>query len=393
MALPVLADTWRFALNNNITSAASAELQHERVMRILKQALKGEDGGGVAFSWTDSAGAGASAPAALFQTRGSCNGAGTFGNNDNVDRWVADSDVSFGFGANRSWWAGENTALGLHLLLDCRTGNVANPYEFLGSNGANPNTNGIRVSQSGYFAANGGVDGSASLAPTASADIRISEDSASDAYSANAEWLGDSPVSQYKYHVITNVAGTRWRILFYRGGFCAGMLFIDVPLDPVVIPNGAVGVGPTHTWNGDDKPWVGWWIGANTNSAADRATGHDAVFNFARCNTSLANMASNTQNAYQRPGCSQEELGDDNTPISRTGISALSGQRPFAPIGVLSNAAGFEGRCGILTDTYFGNDTDQGVAEGDNYPDDLTRQWTAYGGLILPNNGSVIQTT
>jgi hypothetical protein len=397
MALPALVDTWRFSMNNAMTAAANDTAQHSRLVLAFKDALKGNiEGGGGALTWTDSAGAGASAPAALWQTRGSCDGSGAFGNNDNTDRWsVGATDVSIGFGNNRSWQVLEHTVLGLHMLIDCRTSNAGNAHRNLGSNAANPNTNGIRISHDGYFAANGGADGSDTSAPTSGdTDIRISEERDQDSYDTLRPSFGNfSGGIAHKYHVIANTAGTRWRILFYRNGFCAAIFVLDVPQDPVVIPNGVVGGVPTHTWNGDDKPWTAFWIGADLDNPSNRATEHDALYNYARANTKLANITTNTQNSARRPSFSQEHHGDSDTPLSRLGVSGLTGERPFGPIGIVSADSGFEGRCGILTDMYWGNDTDQGVAEGDNYPDDLTRSWTSYGGLILPNNGQVIQTT
>jgi hypothetical protein len=178
-------------------------------------------------------------------------------------------------------------------------------------------------------------------------------------------------------------------------------MIFDVPQNPVTLLG-----APNKVWNGAEKPYWAWIQSSAADGAANRANQWAAwtcATGFgARGRTNFGTFANTALNDSKQLYLTGESGIQNNTSmqsatpqgaITRQGISSFTNKYPLAPIGLMGFDAGYVGRVGVVTDLWWGTDTDQGVAEGDNYPDDLTRQFVQTGALTLPWDGSVMATS
>jgi len=392
MALPTLVKTWRFCVNNNIPVASSLDETHRNIWWAIYNLLRGRNTlNTAAVTWTDSAGSGAAAPSALWTTRSSCNSV-TFGNNNNIDNLLTLSDIvhSSGISTPRSWYALENTAVGAYFTSAMGDeGFGSSPYLGLPT----PGLSAFRASLRGYGTANGGTNGNAGDPPLAASgeDIPLFSSGPASISSAAGAWLGVPTVLfPHKIHVMASSDGRTWRLFVCRNGHVVFFLNLEVPQNPVVIPG-----APDRTWNGYDKPFIGWVKGSAAEGLSQNPVQYAYwLSSLKAAATSSANATTNTLKTTQTVSLGGERsVIDPSAPLWRIGVSELTNSRPFAPISVINENPGYRGRMGILTDIWWGNDSDLGVSTGDTYPADTSRQFAALGTFILPWNGTVMQTT
>ena len=126
MALPALVRTWRFQVNNAMVPQGTITAMSQHTLFALKEALKGNG------AWTDSAGA-AAASAGNWVVNGSCDGsggAGSFGNNDAVDRWVAQGNLIWNnSGSNHSWIVLEQAGIAANFQICIDLNNNVHPHD------------------------------------------------------------------------------------------------------------------------------------------------------------------------------------------------------------------------------------------------------------------------
>jgi len=378
MPLPVLVKTWRFN-SQQIAAPGSAHDTHRLAWWAVYNALRGQTYNNTgALSWTNSSGVGAAAPSVLWTTDRSCNSlvAGTAG--DNVNRLLTFADIvhaSDGASAH-SWGVLKNTAIGAELCMDFMSDNF-NPSAL--------HSNGFMTSMLAFP-----TGGTTTARPTATDENRIFSATTQGYDAASKIWLGDSPNSAHVVHTWASTDGECWRIVIMRAGYSVFQLLIEKPQSPVVL----LGT-PNHTWNGLDQPYVAYAHGAATDGPAFRVSQYP-YWHLAqeRLGTHMGNFVDTTQSVAKRARLSTEfDMYAPAVPLTRTGRSDFTNKFPASPLAIISQETGFKGRMGVMTDLWAGTDTDQGVAEGDNYPDDLTRQFVALGAFIYPWNSTVMLTS
>ena len=145
MALPTIARTWQFRVNQVHVGQGTTLAQSRALMRSLKDSLK------VSGSWTNGAN-GAITPTGGWTVIGSSDGSTAA--MDGVDRWAADSNLVWN-GTTRSWIVLQQTGIAakLQVCIDLNSGTDTNAS--------------VLVSGTGFGAANGGTDGSITARPTA----------------------------------------------------------------------------------------------------------------------------------------------------------------------------------------------------------------------------------
>ncbi len=390
MAIPGLDQTWRFSVNNTIPAGGSVNQTHKNVYGAIYWALRGLTlaGGGGALAWTDSAGAGASAPV-VWTPESMHDGGGSFGNNDQVDRIIDAADVINGVTdvSNSTWYVIKHAASGVQIasfLGDVGAGNAANLRDAW------------IISLNGFGSTNGGADGDANSLPTATDESRMWASGTGQFAQDDQRWLGDPPGAvAHKMHVLASSDGECWRIIVQRNGHTVFIMFLDVPRDPVILdPDGT-----PHTFNGDDKPFAGIALSSISDGAANRA-GQFAFWSASvggQSNRLAGHLGSQADSTLSTPVemsmATERILTGGREVVTQLGVSPLNNKHSILPIGIWGETGGFTGRAGRLTDVWFGTDTDLGVAEGDTYPNDLTRQLTAFSTFILPWNGTVPLTS
>lgn len=380
MALPSLTKTWRTAHETILAGANVSESRH-RIQWALFNMLRGQkaDNSG-ALTWLDSAGASASAPSQLWTPESTNAGDGVnFGNNDQVNHITTLADVVIGLNAaNHTYWVLKNSAVGTQLCCDLRYSTFGNEGQW---------DEGLLMSIDGFGAANGGTDGTATARPTATDEHKIHV-SGTGAFSTtgNQTWDGALPgANVHQIHVWASTDGEAWAVAIFRNGHSIFFGFIHHMQSPTVIPG-----APNHTVNGDDVPYVACFVSAVADGTANRAS-RSAHFTGGnkRLITHAGNFIDNTQSVSKEVSMGAEVALQGGFILARQGRSEMTDNHPITPITALTDLAGFKGRFGVLTDIWLGSDTDLGVAEGDSYPDDLTRQFVAVGFFVLPGDSTV----
>lgn len=337
-----------------------------------------------ALAWLNSAGASASAPTVLWERESECDGSGggsSFVNNTGGTKITDKTDfVSASSGGNKSWWVLKHTGIGTQLRFSYRD-DFGGTYHTL--------YDGWTVSTNGYGSANGGADGSATTPPTATDEQNCWATTINALGTLNQNWIGGSVNSSTVLHVWASTDGLAWRLVFMRNGYTVFMAIIEKPQNPVVLLG-----SPNHTWNGDDKPHVAIFMSPVADGAATRASQYAYwSANQGRFGTQMGNYSTTTLKTPTTLQFGTEEDVNNAAPVIRFGKSQLTNKFPMTPLSLINPNSGFKGRCGLLTDLWWGTDTDLGVSEGDNYPDDLTRELVALGVWVFPWNTTVMQTS
>lgn len=399
MSLPTLVKTWRFAANLSVPAGVSASESNRYLWWAVYNALCGRlpDNSGP-LVWTDSAGAVAAAPAALWVPK-SENNTVAVGNNDDVKRITTFADVVFGAFTGGTWSHLYNSALALHIKL--RFGSNV----FSGTHGVGDAANfgeqsGFNMSFTGYGAANGGTNGTLTVPPLTSSVNNHAQFNAADTGSISdygvISWGGTSGVaSAHKLHVMVSSDGKVWRLVAFRNGRASMFFNIEEPQSPVVIPG-----APNHTWNGLDRPIVAWNRGTATDADPTRVLRFDR-WSSAPTKTAASFMAQNgnsTQVVRTLLNFSTENVWGQS-PVSQSlsqlnAASQLNGLPPIMPIGYVCTSPGYYGRAGLASDLFHGVSAEQGgPAEGDSYPLAGTRNFVHLGCFIHPWNTTVMQTS
>lgn len=381
--LPTVEKINRFAVNQVIPAGADLNESLQNVWMAVFFGLKGRDYLGTsALSWTDGSGAGAAAPT-LWTPESECDSV-SFGNNDQVEHVVDNTDVILGNNSARTWSVLKHANSPIQLLFNAN-GFGAGNWEQI--------REGIfRFSYNGFGAANGGADGNTTTIPTATdhRSFHALDALGFSTLTATSRWVGDlTAATQHVVHHMCSADGTVWRVLVFRNGFCCGRFDFDTPRDPVVVdPNGT-----PHTWNSQDQPYLIQFQGMNADGTANRVLQHSNMTNAVKqWASTMSNEVSSITDAEVELSISGEQLrngskeeGDRFSPVP----SSFDSSRPLLPIGLWGETGSYTGRAGRRTDVWLGHDTDFGVAEGDTYPADASHQFIAVSTEVYPWNGSV----
>jgi len=258
----------------------------------------------------------------------------------------------------------------------------------------------MAMSLLGFGVANGGTDGNATTRPLsavgATMNINAEGGSAIDPPSYRL-WNGgtQSPSpSAHRIHVMVSSDGKVWRFVVCRNNRIVSFMNIDVPQNPVVVPG-----SPAHTFNGLDKPLVGIFRSGNhtdgnpTLTAMYKAhwyiTGHTL-------GSFLCNLGDNTLVTPVPIYHAGEQVArtlSDSVPVATRGTSSFTGNRTLAPVSYVSLQGGYVGPVGVASDLFWSDLPENGVAEGDYYPGDTSRQMVGLGVFAHPWNQSVMLMT
>lgn len=400
MPLPTLVKTWRFAANLAVPAGVSNTESNRYLWWAMYNALCGRlpDNSGP-LVWTDSAGAVASAPAALWVPKSESNSVAV-GNNDDVKRITSFADIVHGaFGGVATWSHLYNSALALHIKMFFGS-SVSSATYAAGNPGSFGDQSGFNMSFTGYGAANGGTNGTTATPPLTSstatqAKFDSQDQTSMDVY-GQTNWGGIFGGTQaHKLHVMVSSDGKVWRLVAFRNGRACMFFNIEEPQNPVVIPG-----APNHTWNGLDRPIIAWTRGTANDDDAGR------VLRFSRWSTAgnktaasfMAQNGNSTQVVRTLLNFSTENVWAQNPTIQSlaelNAASQLNGQSPLMPIGYVAVDSGYKGRAGLATDLYHGVSAEfGGPVEGDAYPLAGTRNFVHLGSFIHPWNTTVMQTT
>lgn len=344
MALPSLAKTWQFNVNQVAAADATLETQSDTLILLLKNLLKHSTAG-----FTNSSG-GAITPTGGMVVKSSCNGAGAFGNGDDVDRWTTVADlVHAAAGNNHSWLVGRMTG-------------VSSLYEVLiDLSNINTTVATIIVSHTGFGAANGGTDGTATAAPTASSSVTLV---------SNAVWGPPSTAGNAtRLHYLCSSDGAVRHLVLMRNSNVAGWWFFMKP-------------DQAQPWW--TTPWIGGVIGtstvapgSNTPSNSNWTSHSDTQFSHTRHSTTTIDV---------KMGCTGFNAlsGADFTQANPDGNNPMFGAR------ALSNTTLFQGDHAFIPDLWLGR---SGLSNGSGYPNPGPSQFVQLGPIIIPWNQSVIQLT
>jgi hypothetical protein len=327
MALPAIDLTWDYTKINQALAATGVQLSDNKQLVLAeKNGMKGF----TANAWT---------------VTSSNDGAGGFGNNDNVDRWATVANLTWApAGTNHSWIVLKNSQMGAGNFQVCinlsSTSAVGNVREMIMS----PNA--------------GFTGGTATARPTATDEQII--------ISLSGAWGLGGP-SAVKLHQYASSDGKQYRLVAYAGGIIKAAVIIGTPKTP------------TSGWTNP----VFWWA-SGSSTALDLAT---------LCTVTPAPMHSRINAADAAIWMTSEGWGAStfggagrlatNNPLD-------SNSYPLFPIGLASETGGAEGRQGLVYDLWWGLTIN---GNGDTYPNDATRQFVQHGDLVFPNNGSAILTS
>ncbi len=339
MALPSLVKTWQFQVNNQIVAQGSSLATGRLMMRSIKNSLIG------AGAWTDSTN-GAIAQTNAMTVKGSNNGAGTFGNNDNIDRWTTDANLVWAAaGSNHSWIVLKLGGSNVQICIDLNTATNTSATMVLSVSG-------------GFFAANGGTDGTATARPTAADENVIG---------SIVGWGMSTPDSTCRYHVMKSSDGLIYRVIINIAGATRGFWQFERVTNRI----GA-------SW---PEPTIGTLNGSNASTVAN--TGD------------LMNSGSTTLPRGRDATASIQLLwtceGKDNQALNifETVPIDATGENPMFPAGLYCLTAGHIGPIGALIDAWWGLSN---FADGTTYPALGTLdQFVQFSDVIMPWNQSVPQ--
>jgi len=389
MSLPTLSRTWRVSPNNIIPAGVNSDGTADNIWFAVLNAFKGQTPTKSGpLSWQAAiVGGAASAPTNVWTPTSESSGlGGTFGNNDNVERILNISHVEHQSNFNNqqhSWSILKNAGLPNHQLKLVH-GATSNATHHVSS------TVSRQMSVVGFGAANGGTNGSLTVAPTATDAASIwTQGTGTIPTTSDLATYGSPGVDQHRLHVWATSNGKNWIMVICRNGYTVGMFVVTELDSPLVLPG-----TPVHTYNGLDEPVAAIFHTTSSAGSGSRSmkNSHWAI-NQTRFQGFLANKALTTQSTIKRLDITSEG-SIQGTPFGyRSGEWSATQEFPIYRAGLQSFDTGFVGRYGILPGMFLGTDTDQGVAEGDNYPNDLSRQFVQFSIWCLPGfNGVFLMT-
>lgn len=338
MALPSLIKTWQFQVNNQVVAQGTSLATGRLLVRSIKNALLGTG------AWTDSNN-GAIASTNPMTCKGSNNGAGAFGNNDNVDRWTTDANLVWAAaGSNHSWTV---LKLGGSAAMICIDLNSATNTVFTM----------VYSASGGFFAANGGTDGTATARPTATDENVV----------GSVVGYGMSTVdSTCRWHVMKSSDGLAYRVVICRSAATVGFWNVERvnnrigaswPEPTLATLDGTNGAGPVMT-TGE--------LGNSGSSVLPRSRDDTASIQLIMTCEGKDNQSLNLF---------------ETIPIDKTG------ENPMFPAGLYCPTAGHVGPIGSMVDCWWGL---ANLADGTTYPAAGTlHQFVQFSDVILPWNTSV----
>ena len=230
MALPTLSRSWVVSPNNIIPAGVNSDGTANNIWFAVLNAFKGQTPTkSGALSWqTVLVGGAASAPTNVWTPTSESSGlVGTFGNNDNVERILNISHVEHQANFNNqqhSWSILKNAGLPNHQLKLVH-GATSNTQHYVNSPVSR------QMSVVGFGAANGGTNGSLTVAPTATDAASIWGASTGTIPAPNDTTTYGAPgIDQHRLHVWATSNGKNWIMVICRNGYTVGM-FVVTELD------------------------------------------------------------------------------------------------------------------------------------------------------------------
>lgn len=321
MSLPTLIKTWQVSKNNTVAAQGSVAATEKRIIRTVKNLFLAPASG----AWT---------------VWGSNSGAGTFGNNDGVDRWTTDTDiVKAGAGSNHSWFVLKQTGIhaNFQLCFDC-LGTFAMSI--------------VISPAAGFGTVGGGANGTATARPTATDEIVLI---------SNTTWFSQVD-AQHQIHFWQSTDGQCARLAIWRAGtnMCTFWLF-EKPRNPR----------------------TGW---SNPSVSIAKADTVGISNSIAVLNVSLVNGVARGRGTATMTitltgeGTSAGLLANVSPTSSQT--NDFDSTWDFSPIGLASDTTSNKGRHGMLNDLWW---APLSVTDADTFPNDANdRQFVKMGGLLLP---------
>lgn len=330
MALPSLAKSYQFKVNQAFPALGTALADNRALLLGIRDGLKGVG------SWTDGAGSPFS-PTNVWTTRYSCDSVAAGSAGDGVDRWVSASNLVWNnAGSAHSWYVLRQTA-------------IATNYELLISlEGAAANGVLITVVVSPSAAFTGGTT---TARPTATDEIVLLN---------NAQWNNLTGDLSAVLHVESSTDGQVTRVWIYQNNVVVAFWAFEKPQLPV------------SSWS---NPSIAMILGnvaptlANINSAANwNAKGVSTMALYGTV----------------------ESIGTGPLPSQMPAPNDISGNWPFFGMGLFSLTAANRGRHGNPFDLWWGLTA---ANEADGYPSGApVKQFVQVGDLILPWNRSTALT-
>jgi hypothetical protein len=313
VALPVLAKTWLYAVNQSIAPQGSALATMRRVLRTLVDSMLGF----------------ATSPWAVQGSSDSVT-AGM----DAVNRWVADANLVWS-GGSRSWIVLRQTGIGatFEVCFDLSSGSSQ-----------------IMTAVVSWVGFSGG---STSARPTAADELIVAN---------NAQWCSGSDVA-HVIHAMQADDGSSTRVhVVSQSTLQVSFLLFDLPMDPIT---------------GWSTPGVCVVRGATSGTIGTLTNFNSSAFSVGR--------HSGTMNLHWTAEAAGGSVLPSTGSIGNV-ANEISSEWAVSPIGVVCLASPRRGRHGRLADIWW---AEEGVAHGDTYPNDASRQFVTFGGMVFPWNGSV----
>lgn len=332
MALPTLSKTWQFDVNNAAAAGASALITCRNYLFEIKNALSGS----------------ATLPWIIASSCDGQGGAGSFGNNDNIDRiHLADAShiVWAAAGSKHTWIVFKQTGLdnNASFCFDCNNATAANAT--------------ITFSPAAGF-----DGGTATAAPTATDGITI----------CNSTWGGPAAATAGKISVLQSTDGECTRVLICRSSYAVGYWFFDKIKNP--------------TEGMSTYPLIVSTQGLSTNTANVSTVAN--LSDIAKA-TYVSGYIDDTSVLYALTGEGYASaLLNETMAFADEDTSSW----PMLEIGVYSNTAPHRGRKGEMYDMWWGSTAN---ATGTDYPEDATCQFVQAGHIILPwlGDGTALSTS
>ncbi len=333
MALPTLNKTWIVSPNNISAGSAVVLTANQNLMYLIKNLFKSP---GTWTVWGSNDGG----------------GAGHFGNGDAIDRWDATTKLIWAAaGSNHSWIVLSQSGLGgnASVCIDCSN---VNSYSYYINMWCSPNA--------GFGVANGGTDGTATAAPTASDQFLVLN------AGSILPWGGTAATTNTRNLVsfMQSTDGQCTRLAIFRKGGVAGLWILDKAKNPI------------SQWT---YPIFGFIKGDSNDATTDPdAAGYAALY--------AANIR-----AYLSTACSGLFTGE--TGSAAGGAGSMIGEImtfadedtlewPMAGIAIYFSTVGHRGHKGAVFDMWFGSTA---RITGDGYPaSGTTLQFIQIGDLIMP---------
>lgn len=356
-ALPAHYRTWQFQVNVVIPAQATVTLSNARFVRFAKDAMLGTG------AWTDAAGA-ATASSGNWQVVSCSDGVGGFGNNDGVDRWLADANLVWqNPGTNHSWIVLSQAGIGggpHYLYIDLSTS--VNSYTLQ-----------YGWSKTLY------TNGTATACPDGPAVARTN------AYplAGSQSWGGPTANAQNVLHVMKSADGKATRIICARNGWASGLWYFDeLEFAPPGITSPAIaGIYGSSTTAPVASHLVQGQYANGGNFLPVTQVNQNPAF-------AVLYLLYYGINSLVTVPAVANDMSPNTWPMFRVGAYVRAGQTfQAAASGPIINA---RGNLGVLRDIWW---MQSALGEGDGIPAGGGRNFTVLGDLCFPWNTTAITLT